>query len=471
MKHIWLKSALMGAAGLMGSIGWAQASWTYSDTDKTVTDGNWVIAVTAYDSAAGTMTLGAITTEAGDGVLDLRDMVVGGTAITGLTMPGSQAWKSAAVTNFYANNVAGEYVPSMLRGNTGLQVFELGSETIEQIRGGDWSLRGCSALGKVVFKCPNLLYWNQDSSGCPIEGVVSNAFHDMVNPGVTNVGTKMLANFKKMTGDMILTNLQFIGGSAFYAGDASGSFQVTNIWIRTPQVAGFELRPSFAATKVKIEAPNMLTFCMMNGFNQLETDITNIVPRQIQTLGRNSITLPKVTGTLVLTNLTRIRSDLGVSYAGSAISLPKVYEMELRGPIDVITFPVFEKYTAMNRLVLDFPKMTNMYVGAFRMRNNGSLYIYGKPFPHEMMTNLLARVDADGATGLTMYCSKKQKRDSDKKTWKDYAQDYGDDFPKESRPEGCFGVWREPYGTGTRGAWMVHLPQADDPTGLCIRVQ
>ena len=66
-----------------------------------------------------------------------------------------------------------------------------------------------------------------------------------------------------------------------------------------------------------------------------------------------------------------------------------------------------------------------------------------------------------------MYCSKKQKRDGDKKTWKDYAQDYGVDFPKESAPEGCFGVWLE----GTRGAWMVHLPQADDPQGLCIRVQ
>ena len=449
----------------------ATTNWTYDDTAKTVTDGKWVIAVTKYDSGAGTMTLGAITTESGDGVLDLRDMVVGGVAITGLTMPGSQAWQSAAVTNFYANNVAGTRMPAMFSENTQLREVELASETIQEITTSPRPFGGCSKLGKVVFKCPNLLYWNQNYYGQPIDGVVSNAFHDIVNPGVTNVGGSMFAGIKKTTGDIILTNLQFIG-SAFYAGSATGSFQVTNIWIRTPQVAGFELRPSFAATKVKIEAPNMLTFCMMNGFNQLETDITNIVPRQIQTLGRNSITLPQVTGTLVLTNLTRIRSDLGVSYAGYAISLPKVYEMELRGPIDVITFPVFEKYTAMNRLVLDFPKMTNMYVGAFRMKNNGSLYIYGKPFPHEMMTNLLARVDGNGATGLTMYCSKKQKRDSDKKTWKDYAQDYGDDFPKASAPEGCFGVWREPNGTGTRGAWMVHLPQADDPqAGMCIVIR
>ncbi len=464
MKQSWLKGAMIGAAVLWGSIGWATTNWTYDETAQTVTDGKWVIAVTAYDPAAGTMTLGAITTAAGDGVLDLRDMVVGDVAITGLTFPGSEAWKSAAVTNFYANNVAGKYVPSMLRGNTGLQVFELESETIEQIRCSDWSLRGCSALGKVVFKCPNLLFWNQDSWGCPIDGVVSNAFHDMVNPGVTNVGTKMLANFKKMTGDMILTNLQFIGGSAFYAGSASGSFQMTNIWIRTSQVAGFELRPSFMATKVKIEAPNMLTFCMMSGFNQVEGDIADIVPRQIQTLGRNSITLPKVTGTLVLTNLTQIRSDMGFSYTDYAISLPKVSEMELRGPIDVITFPVFEKSTSMSRLVLDFPKMTNMCAGAFRMKNNGSLYIYGKPFPHEMMTNLLARVAGNGATGLTIYCSKKQG-------WKELAQDYGEDFPKADKPEGCFGVWREPNGEGTRGAWMVHFPQPDDPSGLCIRVQ
>ena len=408
MKHSWLKGALVGAAVIFGANGsFAANEWSYADGK--ITKGGWTIAAT-YTEGESTITLGAIEDAAEDGVLDLRDMVVGGTAITGLTMPGSQAWKSAAVTNFYANNVAGKYVPSMLRGNTGLQVFELGSETIEQIRGGDWSLRGCSALGKVVFKCPNLLYWNQNSSGCPIEGVVSNAFHDMVNPGVTNVGTKMLANFKKMTGDMILTNLQFIG-SAFYAGDANGSFQATNIWIRTSQKTGFHMQPGFVTKKLKIEAPNLEQLWMLEGFNQVEGDIADMVPRQIQEFCRSSLSFPKVTGTLVVTNLTKFRSDVGFSYVNYVMSLPKVNEMELRGPIDVITFPVFASGTAMNRLVLDFPKMTNMYVGAFRMRNNGSLYIYGKPFPHEMMTNLLARVDGNGATGLTMYCSKKQKRD------------------------------------------------------------
>lgn len=464
--------ALFAVCAGMTSAAFAENAWTYDESVNTVTDGEWVIEVMAYAPDAGTMTLGAITTAADDGVLDLWDMVVGKTAITGLTLPGSQSWKDAAVTKFYANHVAGTRVPSMLRGNKGLQVFELGSETIQEIRCSDWSLRDCSALGRVVFDCPDLLFWNQDSYGCPIDGVVSNAFHDMVNPGVTNVGTKMLANFKKMTGDMILTNLQFIGSSPFYAGSASGSFQVSNMWFRTTQTAGFELRPSFAAKSVKIEAPNMLTFCMMSGFNQLKADIADIVPRQIQTLGRSSINLPEVTGTLVLTNLTQIRSDLGLSYCSDAISLPKVYEMELAGPITNISFTVFGKTTAMNRLALKFPNMTNMCASAFRMRKDGNLYIYGKPFPHEMMTNLLARVDGNVATGLTLYCSKKQRRDDDGRTWKDYAQAFDDDFPKAEAPEGCFGVWREPYGTGTRGAWMVHLPQADDPqSGMRIVIR
>ena len=466
MRHILLKGAAVVAAGLMGSIGWAQTNWTYSEDAKTVTDGKWVIAVTAYDSAAGTMTLGSITTASGDGVLDLRDMVVGDVAITGLKFPGEYAWKSAAVTNFYANNVAGTSMPAMFRENTQLREVELASETIQEITTSPRPFGGCSKLGKVVFKCPNLLYWNQNWWGQPIDGVVSNAFHDIVNPGVTNVGGSMFAGIKKTTGDIILTNLQFIG-SAFYAGDASGSFQATNIWIRTPQKTGFHMQPGFVTKKLKIEAPNLEQLWMLEGFNQVEGDIADMVPRQIQEFCRNSLTLPKVTGTLVVTNLTKFRSDVGFSYVNYVMSLPNVNEMELRGPIDVITFPVFASGTAMNRLVLDFPKMTNMYVGAFRMRNNGSLYIYGKPFPHEMMTNLLARVDGNGATGLTMYCSKKQKRDSDKKTWKDYAQDYGDDFPKASAPEGCFGVWRE----GTRGAWMVHFPQPDDPSGFVLRVQ
>ena len=199
-----LKSVLVSAAVLMGSnaafaVAQAKNLWTYDETAQTVTDGKWVIAVTAYDSAAGTMTLGSITTESGDGVLDLRDMVVGGTAITGLKFPGEYAWKSAAVTNFYANNVAGTRMPAMFRENTQLREVELASETIQEITTSPRPFGGCSKLGKVVFKCPNLLYWNQNYYGCPIDGVVSNAFHDMVNPGVTNVGTKMLANFKKMT--------------------------------------------------------------------------------------------------------------------------------------------------------------------------------------------------------------------------------------------------------------------------------
>jgi hypothetical protein len=452
----------------MGSIGWAQTSWTYSDTDKTVTDGKWVIAVTAHDSAAGTMTLGSITTESGDGVLDLRDMVVGDVAITGLTFPGSEAWKSAAIKELYVNNVVGEYVPSMLKYNTTVQVVELASDTIEKITTEPRPFENCSALGKVVLKCPNLLSWAHAGSatGSPFSGtVVSNAFHDVVNPGVTNInGNGMFTGMTKMKGPVILTNLVYCSGDPFYGGGGSPSWsKLTDIWIKWPFTYGLTMGSSFGAlTNFIYDAPNVRSCGTMMGFSVLAQDVGTLVPPYVQTIGRWSLNgANKVYGTLVLTNLVLVSTG-GKSSRSSAFSCGAVTAAEIRGPVTNLPYTILT--TTITNLVLQLPNVTNVCKSAFKMKEKGVITIYGKPWAYNQMTNLLMRVDGNKVSKLTLKVSKKQG-------WKEYAKDYGDDFPKESRPEGCFGVWREPNGTGTRGAWMVHFPQPDDPTGLCIRVQ
>ena len=84
---------------------------------------------------------------------------------------------------------------------------------------------------------------------------------------------------------------------------------------------------------------------------------------------------------------------------------------------------------------------------------------------------MLARIAAPSSAKATAAPANLILKVSKKQGWKEYAGEYGDDFPKADRPEGCFGVWREPYGDGTRGAWMVHFPQPDDPSGFVLRVQ
>ena len=484
MRQVWLKSAAVVAAGLMGSIGWAQTSWTYSDTDKTVTDGKWVIAVTAYDSAAGTMTLGAITTAAEDGVLDLRDMVVGNVAITGLTMPESEAWKSAAIKELYVNKVVGplagkttiQLIPSMLKGNTTVQVVELASDTIQKINSSPRAFEGCSALGRVVFKCPNLLSWAHEAggSGSPFQGtVVSNAFHDIVNPWVTDVGNAMFSGLGQgngyshggVTGPVILTNLVTCNGSPFHGGGTLNWNKLTEFRIKWPHTYGLTLWNSFpAVTNFVFEAPNLKSYGSIMKFTSLEQDIATLLPPYVQTIGRRSLEgMSKLYGKLVLTNLVSMSAG---NNSSAAFDCEKVKAAEFRGPITNIPYQVMS-YSLTN-LVLQLPNVTNVCARAFLMANNGELTIYGKPWAENLRTNLLARIAAPSNAKATTAPTNLVLKVSKKQGWKEYAGKYDDtDFPEANKPEGCFGVWREPFGTGTRGAWMVHFPQPDDPTGLC----
>ena len=176
--------------------------------------------------------------------------------------------------------------------------------------------------------------------------------------------------------------------------------------------------------------------------------------------------MSKLYGKLVLTNLVSMSAG---NNSSAAFGCEKVKAAEIRGPITNIPYQVMS-YSLTN-LVLQLPNVTNVCARAFLMANNGELTIYGKPWAENLRTNMLARIAAPSNAKATTAPANLVLKVSKKQGWKEYAGEYGDDFPKADRPEGCFGVWREPNGDGTRGAWMVHFPQPDDPTGLCIRVQ
>lgn len=232
-------------------------NWSYSESAKTITDGHWVIAVSSYDSA-GTLKLGAsIKTAAPDGVLDLRDMRVNGVDVTEVSLPSSMKWKSVAIKKFYVNKVRGDAVPATLKGNTTIEEVEIGSETIEKVATSQSFFTGCTALGRLRLKCPQLVNWELAANPRPFEGtVISNEFREIVNPWVTNVGSEAFCDLNGTGGEIVLTNLVNLDSDAFSSpSDVREWKGITNIDIRTEQAGRFEVFGNFSEVEqVRIEA-------------------------------------------------------------------------------------------------------------------------------------------------------------------------------------------------------------------------
>ncbi len=122
----------------------------------------------------------------------------------------------------------------------------------------------------------------------------------------------------------------------------------------------------------------------------------------------------------------------------------------------------------MKDLCVYMPALTNLAGGEFGgLVNLEHLTMLGAPLPPQVMDVITAAFPARAASSedrrVIMYCSKKQG-------WKALAAKLTPGTYEESAaPEDCFGVYTN--SVGQRKAWMVHLPQDGDPTGLCIRVQ
>ena len=261
-------SLLIGAGVIFAANG--ANEWSYSDGK--ITKGDWSIVAT-YDAsgAANAITLGAIESVAADGILDLRDMTVGGAAITALTLPKSSAWQSAAVVEFYVNHVANTSLDELFGtagewptgGNSTITRVEVQSDTVTYL--GNF-IAGCSSLKHLRLDCPNL-----DSYGYnPFYTIgLTNDIQDIIRPWATfknsnNQGyTFTYGGLGGMTGSLILTNVVSRGNVSFKAG-------VTNVWIRWDGTTYPSL--SFPNVKtLKLEMPNVTTM----GGNVL-TDMSNL---------------------------------------------------------------------------------------------------------------------------------------------------------------------------------------------------
>ncbi len=476
MKQSLLKCAAVVAGVIFGANGsFAANVWTYADGK--ITQGDWSIVAT-YDAgvAANAITLGAIESAAADGILNLRDVEIGGAAITEMTLPFSDSyvtagpWAEAAVKEFYVNHVVGKKLGGLFSGSTGseaianatLEAVELQSDTIEEFASrcfvGNSSGKGPAILGHLVLDCPKLVRYTARS--LLSYTVISNDARQVIMPWTQTIQDRTFNNggMSYLTGELVLTNLQTTQCFDIIYGTAC-----TNIYIKWKGTE-FPKCGSSTAKKIVVDCPNVRTIgnSTLSYLNAIEMEGWELIPPWVQNWTGGAFRVVPVTGAFIQTNVVRMTANQGQGVFRHGTSLTS---MEIGGPVTQMSC---WNDSAVTNVILKVPNLTNTVETAFTIAENGRLTIYGRPWCENMMTNMLSRlaglISKQPQKNLTIWCSKKQG-------WKELAKDYGDDFPKANAPAGCFGVWRETYGTGTRGAWMVHFPQPDDPQGFCIRVQ
>ena len=490
-----LKSVLVSAAVLMGSNGSFAAGndWTYyaagaegnptgGGLTNCIQKGDWIIGAT-YDASKtpAAITIGAMIQESEDHILDLRDMSVGGVDITKLTWGGTH-WKNSTVREFYVNHLV----------NTGIQKFfstgyrsgcatirsvEITSDTVTKLY--ESSFSGCTNLVNLVLNCPKLTEYENSFIA---QTILTNEINSIVKPWATILGQQAFsAAPSTLCGSFIVTNLT---KKTSYATFGSGIASVTNMWIRWPEGLTYPCIKGWKnVEKIKLELPVSCTNIPRGSWENmpaLVADIGEIVPKHISWLNdwcmRN---LDKVSGELVLTNLIRICKDDWTpsgNQAHTIVGLPNVKAVNLAGPLKMIRVTFIT--TALTNLVLNLPQLESITIQStsyypFYYESGAKVTILGAAsgytkglvkgnWTREMVDNLFASVT--GTRVLTLYCSKKQG-------WKDLegCKELTDEEKALNPPEGCFGVWES--AAGVRKAWMVHLPQADDPSGMCIRIQ
>ncbi len=489
MKQRLLKCAAVVAGVIFGSNGSfaAENDWTYyavgAEKNPTgggltncIVKGDWTIQAYKFDAASGSISLGYVMTNKvpADGVLDLRDMSVNGVDITALTLPAQGEWQYGLIQEFYANHVAGTgsspiFMKGWGSGCSTIRAIEIASDTWTRV--GESFAGFCSNLRHLILRCPNVVRYN--SANTFINASITNDFNCVINPWATDV---QIPTGLACGGTAVLTNL--VTAPSF-----GNSLTVTSIWVRTTSTTLPRVNYVHNLKEYHLEAPNATnmvgeTYSVLQALN---VDIAALVPPSISLLYRKNGAhgMGIITGELVLTNLVRIGEENwvpGDNRGENAIfqNMGGVKSVKLAGPLKNIKVTFITSY--LTNLVLNLPQLESItYPGTstypFYFDANGakvciygaaSGYTHGKivgNWTREMVDNLFASFTTEKL--VTLHCSKKQGWDA-----------FATPLTTEERavaPTGCFGVYKS--AAGVAKAWMVHLPQVDDPTGFLMRVQ
>lgn len=179
--------------------------WTLSGGVLTSSDGQW--SFSGASKSGTTLTVGACTSAAADGILDFRDTVVDGNAITTITIANNTTWGSANIKEFYCDTLS-KVITSLFSGSTTLEKFYVTNLSNKSIQGS--AFKNCSSLTTAYF-------------GGLITGVSSDSFNgcqnldvaaeDLISPNISSFALRAFSNCKKLHGKLVLNNVNSFSSS------------------------------------------------------------------------------------------------------------------------------------------------------------------------------------------------------------------------------------------------------------------
>lgn len=428
------------------------ADWTYAS--GSVTDGNWTIPC-SWNASTGALTLNAPT--AGSGVLDLRAMTVGGTAVRTLTIANS-AFASASVTDFYAGAPLTAIPQKLFYKNTSVRSLTVEDNTLSSIK--DYAFNNCTKLTNAVIASTALRSIGyQAFYNCT---ALKADIMDIIRP-TTSLSSQAFQACSGVTGKLVLTS---VTSSSFNKQCLQGT-GITNAVLHGT-LATLPSSCFSGCSKLKNVTLDLqgLTTINDNTFYQnsaLMQDIAEIVPPSCRTIGNAAFWKTPVTGKLTMTNAASIERPfykVGVSAGGMT-------ELHLGGTRPTLYIQCFQSHP-IRKVTLDVDDIafgvTSAVTGSNRYQTNTTFYtsttitnfvFWRGAISRAMIDDMLVKnqptLSASNPNRFTV--SKYQEG------WLELAQPLTA-AEKAYAPPKTFGVYATR--TGARKAFLVHQPSPRD---------
>lgn len=173
--------------------------WTLSAGVLTSADGEWEL--TGSTISGTTLTVGAVQSAAADGVLDMREIVVNGTAVKSLKLT-KAAWINAPIREFYCDCLS-EFEQNIFKGNTTLEKIYVSGYTSSRVS--VTAFQGCTSLTSVKFdNCQPTVFRANCFDGCTaLEGDIA----DIISTETTSIEAAAFYGCSKLKGKLVLNAL------------------------------------------------------------------------------------------------------------------------------------------------------------------------------------------------------------------------------------------------------------------------
>ncbi len=192
-------------------------NWTYDSSASTISNGQWTLSVSLKDTVLSVWGVKSYV-DGRDGVIDLNKplTLTGGSSVTvsGVVFGESSLSGKSALKKFYCD-IVDALGKSMLQSNPNLTDVVLKGEKVSKLS--DLMLNRCSSLTNAVLKFPNLRTVGDRIFGVYTEKVAPINVMDLLNPGVTNITSKLTQDKGSsfFYGDLVLTNVHAMSQNAF----------------------------------------------------------------------------------------------------------------------------------------------------------------------------------------------------------------------------------------------------------------